>query len=88
MICSAKPVLIWDLHIVYKEEFSITCYMSDAYTWQRPSILIRDNPIFSSVRMFHKDYYRKSPFGKNNLVVSQGASRQDELIGSKPPVVK
>jgi hypothetical protein len=33
MNCSAKPVLTEDLCIVQKEEFSITCYMCDMYTW-------------------------------------------------------
>jgi hypothetical protein len=27
---------------------------------ERPSIFIRDKPIFSSERMVHKDYYRRS----------------------------
>jgi hypothetical protein len=35
---------------------------------KRPSIFIRDKPIFSSERMLHKDYYRKSSVGKKNLV--------------------
>jgi hypothetical protein len=37
---------------------------------ERPSIFIRDKPIFSSERMLHKDYYRKcSVAGENNLIV-------------------
>jgi hypothetical protein len=32
---------------------------------ERPSIFIRDKPIFSSERMLLKDYYRKSPVEKN-----------------------
>jgi hypothetical protein len=31
---------------------------------ERPSIFIRDKPIFSSKRMLHKDYYRKGSIGK------------------------
>jgi hypothetical protein len=38
---------------------------------ERPSIFIRDKPIFSSERILHKDYYRKGSVGtKKNLVVS------------------
>jgi hypothetical protein len=38
---------------------------------ERPSIFIRDNLIFSSERMLHKDYYRKcSVEEKTSLVVS------------------
>jgi hypothetical protein len=53
-----------------------------------PSIFMRDKPIFSSERMLHKDYYRRSSVEKRNSGRgSQGACRQDELIGGKPPVV-
>jgi hypothetical protein len=41
-------------------------------TWptdEKPSISIRDKPIFSSDRMLHKDYYRKSSVEKKSLVV-------------------
>jgi hypothetical protein len=87
MICFAKPVLTEDLCIVQKEELSITCYIR--ILDERPSIFIRDNPIFSSERMLHKDYYRKgSVEQKIPGRGSQGASRQDELTGGKPPVVK
>jgi hypothetical protein len=34
-----------------------------------PSIFVRDKPIFSSERMLHKDYYRRSSVEKKNLVV-------------------
>jgi hypothetical protein len=34
-----------------------------------PSIFMRDEPIFSSERMLHKDYYRRSSVEKKNLVV-------------------
>jgi hypothetical protein len=38
---------------------------------ERPSIFVRDKPIFSSERMLHKDYDRKSTVEKNiYLVVS------------------
>jgi hypothetical protein len=36
----------------------------------RPSIFIRDKPIFSSERMLHKDYRRKGSVEKQSLVVS------------------
>jgi hypothetical protein len=45
--------------------------------------------IFSSERMLHVDYYRKSSVGKKiSGRESQGAWRQDELNGGKPSVVK
>jgi hypothetical protein len=50
---------------------------------------IRNKPIFPSERMLHKDYNCKSSVGKEICGRgSQGAWRQDELIGGKPPVVK
>jgi hypothetical protein len=54
------------------------------------SSIVRDKPIFSSERMLHKDYYRRSSAKKKKKSGrgSQGAWRQDELIGGKPPVVK
>jgi hypothetical protein len=36
---------------------------------ERPSIFIRDKPIFSSERMLHRDYYRRSSVEKKSLVV-------------------
>jgi hypothetical protein len=71
-----------------KEEFPITFYLCEMYTYERPSIFIRDKPIFSSERTLHKDYYRKSSVEKICGRGSQGAWHQDELIGFKPPVVK
>jgi hypothetical protein len=45
-------------------------------------------PILSSERMLHKDYYRKGSVEKKiSGREPQGAWRQDELIGGKPPVV-
>jgi hypothetical protein len=38
--------------------------------------------------MLLKDYDRKGSVEKISGLNSQGAWRQDELIGSKPPVVK
>jgi hypothetical protein len=39
--------------------------------------------------MLHKDYYRKGSVEKKLPGRGfQGARRQDELIGGKPPVVK
>jgi hypothetical protein len=34
-----------------------------------PRIFMRDKPIFSSERMLHKDYYRRSSAEKKILVV-------------------
>jgi hypothetical protein len=36
---------------------------------ERPSIFIRDKPIFSSERMLHEDYYRKGSVEKKRSVV-------------------
>jgi hypothetical protein len=38
--------------------------------------------------MLHNDYNRKCSVEKNTGRESQGAYRQEKLIGSKPPVVK
>jgi hypothetical protein len=55
---------------------------------ERTSILVRDKPIFSPERKLHKDYCRKGSVEKElSGRGSQGAWRQDELIGAKPPVV-
>jgi hypothetical protein len=55
----------------------------------RPAATVNDRPIFSSERMLNKDYDSKCSV-ENKIAgrVSQGACRQDELIGGKPPVVK
>jgi hypothetical protein len=53
---------------------------------------VRDKPIFSSERMLHKDYCRKSSVGggggENSGRRFEGAWRQDEPIGGKLPDVK
>jgi hypothetical protein len=51
MICSAKPVLIEDLYIVQKEQFSIKCYTCDTHNWRKakykhkrqPYLLVRED---------------------------------------------
>jgi hypothetical protein len=55
---------------------------------EKPSIFIRDNPIFSSDRMLHKVYDRKGSVEIISGREYEGACRQDERIGSKPAVVK
>jgi hypothetical protein len=47
----------------------------------------KGNPILSSERMLHKDYDRRCSVEKKSDRESQGAWRQDKLIGGKPPVV-
>jgi hypothetical protein len=42
----------------------------------------------SCQRMLHNDYIRKCSVEKNTGRESQGAWRQDELMGGKQPVVK
>jgi hypothetical protein len=39
---------------------------------ERPSIFIRDKPIFSSERVLHEDYYRKGSVEKISGRGSQG----------------
>jgi hypothetical protein len=39
------------------------------FTYERPSLFIRDNPIFSSEKMLRKDYYRKSWVEKKKSLV-------------------
>jgi hypothetical protein len=73
MICFAKPGLTENLYLEQKEEFSI-CPIRTLE--QRPFFFIRDNPIFSRVQL------KEISFPE-----SQGACRQDELIGVKSPVV-
>jgi hypothetical protein len=38
--------------------------------------------------MLHKDYYHKSSAENISGREAQGAGRQNELIGGKPPIVK
>jgi hypothetical protein len=81
LVCKACT----DRVLVYSVKARIPKYTLD----EKPSIFIRDKPIFSSEKMLHKDYYRKSSVGKKIFALGpQGAWRQDELIGSKQPVVK
>jgi hypothetical protein len=54
----------------------------------RASSNVNDKPILSSERMLHKDYDRRCSIKKKSGRESQGAWRQDKLIGNKPPVVK
>jgi hypothetical protein len=55
---------------------------------ERPSIFTTDQPIFSSKTILYKDYYRKGSVEKISGRESQGAWRQDEIIGGNPPIVK
>jgi hypothetical protein len=51
-------------------------------------MFIKDKPVISSERMLHENYDRKDLVGKVSDRDPQGAWRQDELIGGKPPVAK
>jgi hypothetical protein len=51
-------------------------------------IFVGDKSILTSERMLHKDCDRKGSVEKNSGRESQGAWRQDELNGGKPPVLK
>jgi hypothetical protein len=64
-------ILVTKLHIVQKEEFSITCSCTICTLGERLSISIRDRPIFLSGRVLHKDYGCNDSVGKiKSLVVS------------------
>jgi hypothetical protein len=56
------------------------------------SLFITDKRTLSSERMVRKNYYRKGSVAKGKNKISgreaRGAWRQDELVGSKPSVVK
>jgi hypothetical protein len=57
--------------------------------WRGPVAMVNDKPILSSERLLYKDYDRRSSNEtKNSGRESQGAWRQDELVGGKPPVVE
>jgi hypothetical protein len=57
--------------------------------WRGPSEIVNDRPILWSERILHKDCNRKCSVGKRNTGRgSQGAWRQDDLIGGRPPVAK
>jgi hypothetical protein len=65
-------------------------YVQYVYLTTGQAYSIRDNPIFFSERMLHKNYDRKGSVGEKKICgrEPQGAWRQDELIGGKPLVVK
>jgi hypothetical protein len=89
MICSVKPVMTEDLCVVQKEEFSITCYMCDTYIWRRVKhiqnrqtyLLVREEVIWGL-------WPQGLGWNEFSGLGSQGAWRQEELIGSKQPVGK
>jgi hypothetical protein len=57
--------------------------------WRMAAAIVNYRPILSSERMLCKDYDRRCSIKKKNSGrESQGARRQDELIGGIPPVVK
>jgi hypothetical protein len=56
--------------------------------WREPEAIVNDRFLLSSEKMSYKDYDRWCSIEKNSGRESQGARRQDELIGAKPPVVK
>jgi hypothetical protein len=49
---------------------------------------MRERPILSSEKMLCKDSDHKGSVKKKSGHEPQGACHQDELIGSKPPVIK
>jgi hypothetical protein len=62
MIRSARPVLSEDMCVVQKKGlFNNMLYVVCVKRTldERPSIFIRDKPIFSSERLLHKDFFLK-----------------------------
>jgi hypothetical protein len=55
--------------------------------WWGPSATVNNRPILLSERMLQKDYESKCSVEENIGRVSQGAWRQDEVIGGKQPIV-
>jgi hypothetical protein len=58
--------------------------------WWGPAAIANDRPILSSERMLYKDYDRRCSVEKKKCSghESQGARRQDKLIGGKLSVIK
>jgi hypothetical protein len=89
IVCSVKPVLTENLCVVEKkEEFSVTCYMCNMYSWRQAKHIHKKQTHFLSERTLHKEYYRKNSVEKILVLIVKGSWRQDELIGGKPLVVK
>jgi hypothetical protein len=89
MICSVKPVLTEDLCVVQKEEmfnnmlyvWNIHLKKCQAYSWET-------NPSSRQRGCYIRTITAGVQLKKNSGRGSQGAWRQDKLIGGKPPVVK
>jgi hypothetical protein len=71
MICPAKPVLTGLVCSAKGRIFNNICVKCTLD--ERPSIFIRNKPIFSSDRMLLKDYYRKGLVKKISGREFQGA---------------
>jgi predicted transposase YbfD/YdcC len=86
----AKPGLTHDLNIAQKEEFSITRSTCSTFTWQKAKHIHKRQTHFMSEHMLHNDHDSKDSAEKKIISGrdTQGAWRQDELIGGKPPVAK
>jgi hypothetical protein len=57
MICFENPVLIGLLYSAKKKKKNFQCRAIRAiYIFENPSIFKREQPIFPSERMLHKDY--------------------------------
>jgi hypothetical protein len=77
------------VHIAKGRIFNNMLYVRNVND-KRPSMYIRDKPIFSPERMLHKDYDRKGSFvkEKESSREPQGDWRHDELIFGKPPIIR
>jgi hypothetical protein len=64
MICPANPGMTEAFVLCKRKNFQQHAVCAKCTFDGRPSIFIRDKPIFSSERMLHKDYYRKSSVEK------------------------
>jgi hypothetical protein len=56
--------------------------------WRGSAAIVIDSPVLSLERMLHKEFNRKGSVQKITGRESQGAWRQDVLIGGKSPLLK
>jgi hypothetical protein len=67
MIYFAKHVLSKDLYTVQKEEYSVTCYTCDSYSWRKAKHIHKRQIHLWLERMLHEDYDHKDSVEKKYL---------------------
>jgi hypothetical protein len=96
--CEDMPIIVaGDFNVDVKDNYNteLVEFMQDTlgichmYICQRPSIFTREKLNFSSQRMLHKDYDRKTSDAKRTLLMSlKRLDAKRGLIAGKPPIVK